>query len=97
MRHSWINILSAARFRRCELTTNHAEAGVVDGVGRYDRRTQCGADAMVAGTIRNLGDEVDTVEPGVERRGESDVEALAIRRARAPVGSERSRHVEGHR
>src|SRR5260370_21087736 len=85
MWHSWINIFGAARFRRCELTADHAEAGVVDGVGRNYRGTECSADAMVACTIRNLGDEVEAVETRVERRRGNAAQAPAFRRARMPA------------
>ena len=69
MGHGGIDVLGAARFRRRELAPKHAETGVVDTVGGDNRRAQCGAHAMIASAIRYVGDEIDAVEAGVERRG----------------------------
>src|SRR5271163_3664160 len=69
----------------------------MNGVGCDDRRAQRGAQAMVARAIVHLGGEVDAVEAGVKRGGESHLEALAIGRARASIRSERSWYLERHR
>src|SRR5579885_496831 len=81
MRRGWIDVLGARRFERIDGTPHDTETRVLmDAVGGYRSRER-DAQPMVARPVGHPHVEVDSVESGIERGGDFDLQRQGIRAA----------------
>src|SRR5579885_3526248 len=85
MRRGWIDVLGARRFERIDGTPHDTETRVLmDAVGGYRSRER-DAQPMVARPVGHPHVEVDSVESGIERGGDFDLQRQGIRAAGAAI------------